>query len=135
SVGLFRSPQRRTVAKLPIHGKSRTVLHEYASMAHAMTDTVATYSVAVDRLQFFAGNAEDEGTAVFVSAFPHTDVLGYWLARAQRDVGCDYLCYQWVPASPATVEPANRLLGGATFLEYRHARGLFGAKPEKRSVQ
>jgi hypothetical protein len=88
------------------------VLHEYPSMAQALADTVATYSVADDRLQFFATTAHDEWTAVFVSSFPHTEVLGGWLTRAQRDVQCDYLCYQWIPASPATVEPANRLLGG-----------------------
>jgi hypothetical protein len=131
SVGLFRSPHSKTVEKLPIHGKSRIVLHEYPSMAQALTDTVATYSVAADRLQFFAATARDDWTAVFVSSFPHTEVLGGWLTRAQRDVQCDYLCYQWIPASPATVEPANRLLGGATFLEYRHARG----RGEKRSIQ
>jgi hypothetical protein len=138
SVGLFRSPYQVTVARLPIHQKPRIVLREYESMAAALAETPATYSVADDRLQFIAATTQDEWTAVFVSSFPHTEVLGGWLTKAQHGVQCDYLCYQWVPASPATVERPNRVWGGAAFLDYRHPRARLLRPPAalgKRTIQ
>jgi hypothetical protein len=96
------------------------------------------FSTADDSVDFLAATSDDEWTALFVSNFPHTDVAGYWFARARLDVECDYLCYQWIPSSPASMAPADRVLGCASFLDYHHVRRpLIGRqeRPDKRSIQ
>jgi hypothetical protein len=141
-VGLLRASRKRTVARLPIHGKPSTILREYPSIDAAVAEVAAEFPTDQNRSQFLAATRDDEWTAVFVSSYPHTDVAGYWLARAQLDVHCDYLCYQWVPAGPTSVPAVDRVKGSAVFVEYRYARATprlgFGGRnqpPAERVIQ
>jgi hypothetical protein len=138
SAGLFRAPYQRTVAKLPVHDRSGTELREYPSVPAALSAVGREFSTAEDGVAFLATTSGDEWTALFAANFPHSEVAGYWFARARIDVGCDYLGYQWTPSSPASVAPADRVLGNASFLDYRYVRKpLIGRQPppDKRSIQ
>jgi hypothetical protein len=128
-VGLFRASYRRTMAKLPV--RPRVEKRDFATLPEALDDITQRHSMAADDVKFVAATRGDDWTAVLDAGFPYADVGNYWRARAMRDVQCDYVCYQWVPASPASVPEMEKVFAAAAFFDYRHVRRMFGGRPQQ----
>jgi hypothetical protein len=129
SVGFFRAPLEVVAAKAaPWNRPGKTV--RYGSLDEALV-AQARYKFGLHQAAFALSAGAGGWTVVFESAFPGSDIRGFMRARAQYDLGCEFVAVEWVPNN-------SRTLPSAAFQHYRPARRRlpFG-RPERdeRTVQ
>lgn len=129
SVGFFRSsagPVERVLTKsLPIQRSFRS-----SSFDAAITDVERSAEAAGVEATFLI---PIEGWTVVMASKVDEDFGGFFAARAVRDLHCDYVSVDWMPASPRGTDVDYGVLANARFQHYIHEPWLVRVRRRRRT--